>query len=339
MHVLVTGAAGFIGYHLTLRLLADGHDVTGIDNLNDYYDVQLKKDRVASIASASKAGKHFRFVRLDLADNAGLEALFTRENFTYVVNMAAQAGVRYSLQNPAAYISTNLTGFGHLLECCRNHNVVHLIFASSSSVYGLNTQRPYSVRHNTDHPASLYAATKKSNELMAHAYSHLYRLPCTGVRLFTVYGPWGRPDMAPHIFAAAIVRGRELRVFNEGRMCRDFTYIDDAVEALARLVPLIPTPDTDFDTAAPNPAASSAPWRVHNIGNNTTVELNTFISLLEEAFGQKVRKTLLPMQPGDLEATFADINDMNERTGFAPKTHLREGIARFAAWYREYYKS
>ncbi|MDR1777938.1 MAG: NAD-dependent epimerase [Desulfovibrio sp.] len=337
MHVLVTGAAGFIGFHCAARLLAQGRSVVGLDNLNDYYDINLKKRRLAELEAHADFRERFRFVRQDLADSAALTELFARENFTHVVNLAAQAGVRYSLQNPSSYIASNLTGFGNLLECCRQSGIRHLVFASSSSVYGLNSCSPYSTRHNTDHPVSLYAATKKGNELMAHAYSHLFRIPCTGVRLFTVYGPWGRPDMAPHIFAQAIIRGEPLKVFNRGRMRRDFTYIDDVVEALVRLLPIIPEPDPDFDPAAPNPATSSAPWRIYNIGNNVSVELNEFISLLEDALGKKADRELLPMQPGDVEATCADIQDLRKAADFTPSTSLAEGIAKFAAWHREYY--
>lgn len=336
MHVLVTGAAGFIGYHLARRLLADGHSVVGVDTCNDYYDVRLKEDRLAQLAAMPEATR-FRFEKLDLADAAGMEALFAREAFSHVVNLAGQAGVRYSIENPESYLQANLLGFGHILEGCRRHRVGHLLYASSSSVYGLNAARPYSVRHNVDHPVSLYAATKKSNELMAHAYSHLYRIPCTGLRFFTVYGPWGRPDMALHLFTTAIVRGEPIKVFNNGRMRRDFTYVDDIVEGVVRLMPLAPQPDPAFDPANPDPASSSAPWRVYNIGNNTTVELNDFIATLEEALGMKARKEMLPMQPGDVEATWADIDALNAATGFAPSTPLAEGIARFVAWYREYY--
>ncbi|MBQ3059492.1 MAG: NAD-dependent epimerase [Desulfovibrio sp.] len=337
MHVLVTGAAGFIGYHLTRRLLYDGHSVVGIDNCNDYYDVQLKKDRLADLQAMPEAGR-FRFELLDLADSPGMDALFKRERFSHVVNLAAQAGVRYSLENPASYISANLTGFGNLLEGCRHSGVEHLLFASSSSVYGLNSSRPYSTSHNVDHPVSLYAATKKSNELMAHAYSHLYRIPCTGLRFFTVYGPWGRPDMALHLFTTAIVHGRPIKVFNQGRMRRDFTYIDDIVEGVVRLLPVIPKPDPAFDAAAPDPACSSAPWRIYNIGNNQTVELNEFIAILEECLGMQAQKDLLPMQPGDVEATWADIDPLVRVAGFSPATPLRDGIRRFVQWYREYYK-
>ncbi|MDO5483915.1 MAG: NAD-dependent epimerase [Desulfovibrionaceae bacterium] len=337
MHVLVTGAAGFIGYHLTRRLLADGHSVVGIDNCNDYYDVQLKKDRLASLQAMPEAVR-FRFAPLDLADAPGMASLFREERFSHVVNLAAQAGVRYSLENPASYVSSNLVGFGNLLEGCRHGGVEHLLFASSSSVYGLNSARPYATAHNVDHPVSLYAATKKSNELMAHAYSHLYRIPCTGLRFFTVYGPWGRPDMALHLFTTAIVRGEPIKVFNQGRMRRDFTYIDDIVEGVVRLLPVIPAADPAFDSAAPNPASSSAPWRIYNIGNNQTVELNDFIATLEDCLGIKAKKDMLPMQPGDVEATWADIDDLAAATGFSPATPLREGIARFVQWYREYYK-
>jgi UDP-glucuronate 4-epimerase len=338
MHVLVTGAAGFIGFHCAARLLALGHSVVGLDNLSDYYDVNLKKNRIAKLeAEPSSPRGRFRFVLQDLADMACLRDLFERENFSHVVNLAAQAGVRYSLQNPASYVATNLAGFGNVLECCRAGKVRHLVFASSSSVYGLNTARPYSVRHNADHPANLYAATKKSNELMAHAYSHLFRIPCTGVRLFTVYGPWGRPDMAPHLFASAILKGEPIKMFNRGHMRRDFTYIDDAVDGLVRLLPVIPASDPDFDPAAPNPATSSAPWRIYNIGNNNAVELGEFVALLEAAFGRKAEKELLPMQPGDMEATFADIQDTHNLAGFTPLTPLSEGIAKFAAWHKEYY--
>ncbi|NCB21814.1 MAG: NAD-dependent epimerase [Deltaproteobacteria bacterium] len=337
MHVLVTGAAGFIGYHLSRRLLADGHSVVGVDNCNDYYDVHLKKDRLAQLAAMPEA-KNFRHEPLDMADGPAMAALFAREGFTHVVNLAAQAGVRYSLQNPESYLNANLLGFGHILEGCRQNKVGHLLFASSSSVYGMNAARPYSVHHNVDHPVSLYAATKKSNELMAHAYSHLFRIPCTGLRFFTVYGPWGRPDMALHLFTTAIVRGEPIKVFNEGRMRRDFTYIDDIVEGVVRLLPLAPQADPHFDPENPNPASSSAPWRIYNIGNNNTVELNDFISTLEDALGMKARKELLPMQPGDVESTWANIDDLTAATGFAPSTPLSEGIARFVDWYKEYYK-
>lgn len=337
MHVLVTGAAGFIGYHLSRRLLELGHTVVGLDNCNAYYDVRLKEDRLARLAAMPEA-RAFRFERLDLADAEGMARLFAAERFSHVVNLAAQAGVRHSLREPAAYISANLTGFGHLLEGCRQQGVEHLVFASSSSVYGLNAAQPYSARHGVDHPVSLYAATKKSNELMAHAYSHLYGIPATGLRFFTVYGPWGRPDMALHLFTTAILRGEPINVFNEGRMRRDFTYIDDIVESMVRLLPLAPAPDPDFDPAAPDPSTSSAPWRIYNIGNHDTVELGRFIDILEDALGRKAIRRLLPMQPGDVESTWADVRPLSRVTGFAPSTPLAEGIARFVAWYREYYR-
>ena len=333
MRVLVTGAAGFIGYHLAQRLVADGHSVVGLDNCNDYYDVRLKRDRLARLEGLPG----FRFVEADLADGASMERLFAAEGFTHVVNLAAQAGVRYSLQNPASYISSNLVGFGNVLEGCRHHKVEHLVFASSSSVYGLNAHQPYSEHAAVNHPVSLYAATKKSNELMAHSYAHLYGLPCTGLRFFTVYGPWGRPDMALQLFAHAIMRDEPIKVFNEGRMRRDFTYIDDIVEGMVRLLPLAARPDPQWDADTPDPATSSAPWRIYNIGNNQTVELNDFIAALEEALGRKARRELLPMQPGDVRATWADIDDLAAATGFAPLTPLKVGMARFVSWFKEYY--
>ena len=336
MHILVTGAAGFIGYHLARRLLGEGHTVVGIDNLNAYYDVRLKEARLAQLAALPEA-RAVRVERLDLADRDGMARLFAAERFTHVVNLAAQAGVRHSLKDPASYISSNLTGFGHVLEGCRHNGVEHLVFASSSSVYGLNAAMPYSTRHNVDHPVSLYAATKKSDELIAHAYSHLFGIPATGLRFFTVYGPWGRPDMALHLFTTAILRGEPIKVFNEGRMRRDFTYIDDIVEGMTRLLAIPAAPDPAFDAAAPDPATSSAPWRIYNIGNHDTVELGTFIDTLEKALGKKAIRELLPMQPGDVESTWADVEDLARVTGFTPSTPLSEGIGRFVAWYREYY--
>ena len=336
MRVLVTGAAGFIGHQLSLRLTADGHEVVGLDNLNDYYDVRLKEARLAHLARVTRP-EAFRFVRGDMADDAFMDTLFAEGRFTHVVNLAAQAGVRYSLKNPRAYVQSNLVGFGNILEGCRHTGVEHLVFASSSSVYGLNTAQPFSVHHNVDHPVSLYAASKKANELMAHTYSHLYGLPCTGLRFFTVYGPWGRPDMALHLFTTAILQGRPIDVFNHGHMRRDFTYIDDIVEGVCRVMARVPAPDTHWDGAAPDPGTSSAPWRVYNIGNNTTVELGEFIETLEKTLGVAAVKNYLPMQPGDVEATYADVADLQRDTGFSPATPLAEGIARFVQWYREYY--
>lgn len=336
MRILVTGAAGFIGFHLTRRLLADGHCVTGLDNLNDYYDVRLKHDRLAGISSMAAAG-NFRFVKCDLSDRARLEQVFDDGRFSHVVNLAAQAGVRYSLVNPEAYVDSNLVGFANILECCRKAGIGHLVYASSSSVYGLECCLPHSVHHAANHPASLYAATKKANEAMAHAYSHIYRLPCTGLRFFTVYGPWGRPDMAPDIFTRSILAGNPIKVFNEGRMRRDFTYIDDIIEGLVRIIPLAPAPDAAFDPAAPDPATSSAPWRLFNIGNSRTVELGEFIAALEHVLGRRAICEPMPMQPGDVESTWADVADLERLTGFSPATPLAEGLARFVRWYREYY--
>ncbi len=333
MRVLVTGAAGFIGFHLAQALLEQGLEVIGLDNLNDYYSVRLKEDRLARLAPRAR----FHLVRGDLADAALLDKLFADYDPTHVVNLAAQAGVRYSLINPQSYIQSNLVGFANLLECCRHRQVRHLLFASSSSVYGLNRAMPYRVEDNVDHPVSLYAATKKSNELMAHAYSHLYGIPCTGLRFFTVYGPWGRPDMAPHLFASAILEGRPIKVFNQGRMRRDFTYIDDIVEGVVRLLPLVPEPDVHWDARHPHPGSSPAPWRVFNIGNHEAVELMEFIHLLEEALGREAVKEFLPMQPGDVEATYADVEELSRLTGFAPHTPLREGLRRFVDWHVGYY--
>ena len=333
MKILITGAAGFIGMHLAQRLLALGHEIVGIDNLNDYYAVSLKRDRLKLLAP--HAG--FRFVEMDMADRDGMEKLFATEKFQRVVNLAAQAGVRYSLQNPHAYINSNVVGFLHILEGCRHHGVEHLVYASSSSVYGANTHMPFSTHDNVDHPVSLYAATKKSNELMAHTYSHLYRIPTTGLRFFTVYGPWGRPDMSPSLFASAILEGRPINVFNEGKMQRDFTYIDDIVEGVVRVLDKVATPDPAFDPAAPDPATSHAPFRVYNIGNHQPVELMTFIETIENAIGKKAIKNMMPMQDGDVVATYADIEGLHQAVGFAPQTPLTEGVAKFIAWYKEYH--
>ena len=332
--MLVTGAAGFIGYHVARRLLADGREVVGLDNLNAYYDPALKHARLAELATFAQ----FHFVKLDLADRAGMAALFAQHRFPVVVHLAAQAGVRYSLSDPHAYVDSNLQGFINILEGCRQNACEHLLYASSSSVYGANTHLPFSVHDNVDHPISLYAATKKANELMAHAYSHLFRLPVTGLRFFTVYGPWGRPDMAMSIFASAIAEGRPIRLFNRGDMRRDFTFIDDVVEAVVRLIPLCPQADPAWSGEHPDPATSNAPYRVYNLGNNKPVEIGRVVALLEAQFGRSTEKELLPMQPGDVPETFADIADLARVTGFEPKISIEEGIAKFVAWFRAYHR-
>ena len=333
MRVLVTGAAGFIGMHVSELLLARGDEVVGVDNLNDYYDPQLKADRLARLSS--KPG--FRFVRLDVADRSGMRALFETEGFDRVVHLAAQAGVRYSLINPHAYIDSNLVGFTNVLEGCRHSEVDHLVYASSSSVYGGNTTMPFTEHDSVDHPVSLYAATKKANELMAHTYSHLYRLPTTGLRFFTVYGPWGRPDMALFLFTKAMLEGRSIDVFNDGQMVRDFTYIDDIAQGVVRVLDRAATSDADFDPAKPDPARSKAPYRVFNIGNHQPVKLMEFISAIETAVGRQAKKNFLPMQPGDVPATFADVQEVAEWTGFSPATSVSDGIERFVRWYRNYF--
>jgi UDP-glucuronate 4-epimerase len=334
MTVLVTGAAGFIGFHLSRRLIAEGVEVVGLDNLNDYYDVKLKKDRLAILSRA----RNFTFVELDLVDTAGMEKLFRNYSFRRVVNLAAQAGVRYSLENPKAYVDSNLSGFLNILEGCRHNRVEHLVYASSSSVYGLNSSMPFSVHDNVDHPLSLYAASKKANELMAHSYSHLYGMPVTGLRFFTVYGPWGRPDMALFLFTRAILAGVPIKVFNQGKMERDFTYVDDIVEGIVRLLPTIAQPDPGWDGAAPDPGSSPAPYRLYNIGNHSPVKLLDFIALIEKALGREAQKELLPMQPGDVPATYADVEALSQAVGFSPDTPLEKGIAEFVQWYRDYYK-
>ncbi len=330
--ILITGAAGFIGYHLAQRLLKEGDRVIGIDNLNDYYDPQLKYSRLKEIKNAS-----FEFLRLELADRPGMEELFRRHKFDAVVNLAAQAGVRYSLTNPYAYIESNISGFLNVLEGCRHHQVKHLVFASSSSVYGANTKMPFSVHHNVDHPMSLYAATKKANELMAHTYASLYGLPATGLRFFTVYGPWGRPDMALFLFTKAIITGEPINVFNHGKMQRDFTYIDDIVEGVVRIIDCLPQPNPQWDGNQPDPGSSYAPYKLYNIGNNNPVELLHFISTIEDALGKKASMNLLPMQPGDVPATYADIADLMQAVDFAPRTSIEVGIQRFIEWYTWYY--
>jgi len=332
--VLVTGAAGFIGFHLSNRLISRGEDVIGLDNLNDYYDVNLKHARLKQLEGHA----NFRFIKEDIADRESIAKLFTKEKFDIVVNLAAQAGVRYSLINPHAYIDSNIVGFTNILEGCRHNKVKHLVYASSSSVYGANTKMPFSVRHNVDHPVSLYAATKKANELMAHTYSSLYKISCTGLRFFTVYGPWGRPDMAYFVFTKAILQGETIDVFNFGKMQRDFTYIDDIIESVVRVTDNVPEPNTNWSRDNPDSATSYAPYKLYNIGNNNPVELMHFIEVLEACLGKKAKKNLLPMQQGDVSATYADVDELIKDVGFRPKTSIEEGIKRFVDWYREYYK-
>ncbi|MBI1314010.1 NAD-dependent epimerase/dehydratase family protein [bacterium] len=330
---LVTGAAGFIGFHLTQRLLDRGDEVVGLDNLNDYYRVQLKLDRLGHLTGRDG----FSFLELNLADRDAMKKLFETEQFDHVVNLAAQAGVRYSLTNPHAYVDANLTGFVNVLEGCRHSGVKHLTYASSSSVYGGNTTMPFSIHHNVDHPISLYAATKKANELMAHTYSHLYGLPTTGLRFFTVYGPWGRPDMALFLFTEAILAGKPINVFNNGKMRRDFTYVDDIVEGVIRVSDNIPTGNPDWSSDKPDPATSAAPYRVYNIGNNQPVELMHLIEVLERCLGKKAEKNFMEMQPGDVPATYADVDDLIRDVGFKPSTSIEDGVARFVDWYQSYH--
>ncbi len=332
--VLVTGAAGFIGFHLARHLLADGRRVVGLDNLNDYYDPLLKQKRLAHLTGTPG----FTFVKLDLADREGIARLFAEQRFERVFNLAAQAGVRYSLQHPHTYVDSNVTGFLNILEGCRHNGVGHLLFASSSSVYGANTRMPFSVHDDVDHPLSIYAATKRANELMAHAYAHLFRVPCTGLRFFTVYGPWGRPDMSLFIFTKAIIEGRPIDLFNYGKHRRDFTYIDDIVAATAGLIDVIPETNTAWDPETVDPAASSAPFALINVGSHQPVELTRIIELLEETIGRKATVRLLPMQPGDVEATYADVTELHAAVGSAPATPIEEGIRRFVAWYREFHQ-
>jgi UDP-glucuronate 4-epimerase len=332
--ILVTGAAGFIGYHTSERLLARGDEVVGLDNVNDYYDPTLKEARLARIAGHPG----FRFFRMELADRDGLERLFREERFDRVIHLAAQAGVRYSITNPHAYIDSNLIGFLNILEGCRHHGVQHLTYASSSSVYGANTAMPFSVHHNVDHPVSLYAATKKANELMAHTYSHLYGLPTTGLRFFTVYGPWGRPDMAMFLFTKAILEGNPIDVFNHGRMQRDFTYIDDIVEGVIRTSDHTAEPNGQWNADAPDPATSKAPYRIYNIGNNNPVELMHLIETIERALGRVAQKRMLPLQAGDVPATYANVDALVRDVGFAPQTPIETGVANFVAWYRSYFQ-
>jgi UDP-glucuronate 4-epimerase len=331
--ILITGAAGFIGYALSKRLLAQGDHVIGVDNLNDYYDVRLKEARLSTLKNESK----FIFMKLDISDRAAVEKLFLDRQFDVVVNLAAQAGVRYSIRNPHAYVESNIVGFLNILEGCRNGGIKHLVYASSSSVYGANTRMPFSVHDNVDHPVSLYAASKKTNELMAHTYSHLYQLPTTGLRFFTVYGPWGRPDMAIFLFTKAILEGQAINVFNFGRMRRDFTYIDDVIESVVRVIDRVAEPNKNWSGDSPDPATSYAPYRIYNIGNNEPVDLIEFIEVLEECLGKKAQKNMLPLQDGDVPETFADIDDLICDIGFKPETPLRVGIERFVQWYRQYY--
>ena len=336
MRVLITGVAGFIGMHLALKLLERGDEVVGIDNFNDYYDVTLKERRLQRVVDADSAGR-FKFIRLDLADRDGMAQLFATEGLDAVVNLAAQAGVRYSIDNPLAYVDSNLVGFAHILEGCRHNGVKHLVYASSSSVYGANESMPFSVHDNVDHPLSLYAASKKANELMAHTYSHLYGLPTTGLRFFTVYGPWSRPDMAMFKFTKAILAGQPIDVFNYGKHRRDFTYIDDIVEGVIRTLDNTATGNPDWQGATPDPATSKAPWRVYNIGNQHPVELMDYIQAIENALGMKAQLNLLPLQPGDVPDTYADVGALVQDVGYRPSMSVDEGTRRFVAWYREYY--
>jgi UDP-glucuronate 4-epimerase len=335
--ILVTGCAGFIGFHLCRRLIkscAQDDQIVGLDNLNAYYEVRLKEDRLSQLMCESR----FRFFKVDLADRGRLASLFQTEGFQKVVNLAAQAGVRYSMINPDAYVESNLVGFANVLEGCRQTGVKYLIFASSSSVYGANTHMPFSVHDNVDHPVSLYAATKKSNELLAHAYAHLYGLPCTGLRFFTVYGPWGRPDMAYFSFTRAILEGRAIQVYNHGKLRRDFTYVDDIIEGLVRLMDKVPEPNPNWTGERPDPGTAKAPYRIYNIGNNDPVEVMALIQVLEAKLGLKAKLEYLPMQPGDVPATYADVNDLVRDVGFRPGTPIEEGIGKFVDWYKEYYQ-
>ncbi len=334
MKILITGAAGFIGSTAALRLLARGDEVVGLDNLNDYYSVQLKEDRLARLTPHER----FRFARLDVADRAGMERLFAEERFDRVIHLAAQAGVRYSLVNPQAYVDSNVVGFMNVLEGCRHSKVQHLVYASSSSVYGGNTRMPFSEHDSVDHPVSMYAATKKANELMAHTYSHLFGLPTTGLRFFTVYGPWGRPDMALFLFTKAILEGRPIDVFNHGKMQRDFTFVDDIVEGVVRVLDRVATPNADYRAESPDPASSNVPFRIFNIGNHHPVPLLDYIGCVEQALGMKAEMNLLPLQDGDVPATYADVDALRDWVGFTPATDIRTGIGRFVEWYRAYYR-
>lgn len=349
MKILITGTAGFIGFHLANRLIADGHEVIGLDIINDYYDLKVKYGRLAAAGILQEhivAGQlvksiqsdNYHFTQLDLTDKAGLDALFAEQQFDTVVNLAAQAGVRYSLINPQAYIDSNIIGFANILEACRHHGVKHLAYASSSSVYGLNEKMPLSTSDNVDHPISLYAASKKSNELMAHTYSHLFGLATTGLRFFTVYGPWGRPDMALFLFTEAMLKGEPIKVFNHGNMVRDFTYVDDIVEGIVRVIQHPPQGNTNWTGSHPDPSTSKAPYKVYNIGNNDPVKLMDFIKAIEEELGVTAKKNMMDIQPGDVPATYADVQDLMTDLGYKPETTIEEGIKAFLGWYREFYK-
>jgi UDP-glucuronate 4-epimerase len=335
MKILVTGAAGFIGFNTARALLDRGDHVVGLDNLNDYYDVTLKKARLAQLEGRNG----FSFTKIDLADQKAMADLFAAEKFDRVINLAAQAGVRYSIENPQAYVDSNLIGFVNILEGCRHNDVEHLVYASSSSVYGANTAKPFSIHQNVDHPLSLYAATKKSNELMAHTYAHLYGLPVTGLRFFTVYGPWGRPDMALFLFTKKILAGEPIDVFNNGKHSRDFTYIDDIVEGVLRSLDRVAAPNEEWDGAIPDPGTSAAPYRLYNIGNNNPVQLMDYIACIEKALDKEAIKNFLPLQPGDVPETYADIDDLTRDIGYQPATRIEDGIAKFIEWYRDYYKA
>ncbi len=335
MRILVTGAAGFIGFHVARRLLADRHEVVGLDSVNQYYDVRLKEGRLGLL----QEHRNFEFVRAALADPEAMNQLFDRCDFDRVVHLAAQAGVRYSLERPDAYIASNVLGFLQVLEECRYRKVPHLVYASSSSVYGASTQMPFSVRRGADHPLSMYGATKRANELMAHSYSYLFGLPTTGLRFFTVYGPWGRPDMVMFKFAKAILEGQPINVFNNGHMKRDFTYIDDVVESVVRIMDVVPASDPEWSSDTPNPNSSTAPFRLYNVGNAQPIDLFEVIGLLEEALGRKAVRKLLPLQPGDVPATFAETADLEQATGFKPRTPIRDGIGKFVEWYRSFYNT
>jgi UDP-glucuronate 4-epimerase len=332
-NILVTGAAGFIGFHLCRQLLNADVQITGIDNLNPYYDVGLKQDRLDQLLSAP----NFKFVKMDMADRSGMQDLFENNKFDVVVNLAAQAGVRYSLENPHAYVDSNIVAFVNILEGCRHGGVKHLVFASSSSVYGANTKMPFSIHHNVDHPVSLYAATKKANELMAHTYSHLYGLCCTGLRFFTVYGPWGRPDMALFLFTKAILENKPIKVFNHGKMQRDFTYVDDIIEGVMRVMGRLPESNPEWRGDKPDPGTSYAPYKIYNIGNNNPVELIEFIETIEKALNRQAQKEFLDLQPGDVPATYADVDDLTADVGFKPQTPITSGIQKFVEWYQQYY--